>query len=240
VLTFQKAGEVYTEAGGELTEEFEAQPAQQPAGDTIAPVHIPTPQSAPEKPKEARPMLPILAAILPSLFSAAPDLIRLFGGGGAMTERNAKVAEQVAQVAIKVTGAVNEQEAAQKIQTDPDAAAAFKAAVAENFDQWMGMMVKFAELDEASRAKAREFAVTYGREPVLFRFTFVELLSLLMLTVSAAGAGWVLYSDFPGEIKGAVVTMILIGGWNGVKEFWLGSSMGSMKKDQTIKQQSKG
>jgi hypothetical protein len=104
----------------------------------------------------------------------------------------------------------------------------------------MGMMVKFAELDEASRAKAREFAVTYGREPVLFRFTFVELLSLLMLTVSAAGAGWVLYSDFPGEIKGAVVTMILIGGWNGVKEFWLGSSMGSMKKDQTIKQQSKG
>lgn len=174
----------------------------------------------------------ILAAILPSLLQAAPDLIRLFGSsGGAMTERNAAVAQKVADVAVQVTGAVNEQAAADKIAADPKLAQAFRDAVAQNFDQWLGMMTKFAQIEEDSRAKAKEFVTAYDRNPVFFKFTFIELLSLIFVTISSVGGGWVLYADFPAEIKGAVVTLMLIGGYTGVKEFWLGSSMGSRSKD---------
>lgn len=183
-----------------------------------------------ERPKEVIPMAPFLAAAIPALLQAAPDLIRLFGKGE-NSQKNAVLAEKVGQVAIQVTGAINEQEAAQRIASDPEAAANFKAAVAENFDQWMGMVVKFAEMDENSRAKAREFALNYSRDPVLGKLTFVEILSLLFVVLSSAGGGYVLYGDFPPELKGAVVTIILIGGFTGVKEFWLGSSNSSQRKD---------
>ena len=212
--------------------------AQDDAGAAIDASPAPSPQPIPTE----QPM-GFLAALLPSLFKAAPDLIRLLGSGSAMTERYAAVAQQVFEVAKNVTGSMNEQEAVQRIQADPAAAAAFKAAVAENFDQWLGMMVKFAELDEASRGKAREFVASYGREPVFFRFTFVEVLSVFMLVIAAVGGGFVLWDpkdQFTSEMQTAVVMLMLIGGWNGVKEFWLGSSMGSMRKDQTINQQSKG
>lgn len=176
-------------------------------------------------------MAPILAAILPTLFQAAPDLIRLFGKGE-QSQKNAAVAEKVAQVAVQVTGAVNEQEAANRIESDPAASQAFKEAVAENFDQWLGMVTKFAEMEEGSRDKARAFIATY-RDPVVGKFTFPELLSLLMFLFSAAGGVlMVIFGGLTAELKGAIVTLMLIGGYNKVAEFWFGSSFGSRQKDQ--------
>lgn len=239
-----RAKETYLRWGGLMEPAETPEPAaQDDAGEAIAPETVPSPQPMAETPTEDFMPIPvILSAVLQTLFGAAPDLIRLFGKGP-MSERNAVVAQKVADVAMKVTGAVNEQDAAQQIATNPAAAEAFRQAVAENFDQWMGMMVKFKEMDEASLAKAREFSLAHGREPVAGKFVFVELLSLLFVIVAALGGGFVLWdpqAQFTSEMQTAVVMLMLIGGWNGVKEFWLGSSMGSMRKDQTINQQSKG
>lgn len=194
------------------------------AGGTIA-------DEPQQKQPEVKPVAPILAAILPTLFQAAPDLIRLFGKGE-QSQKNAAVAEKVAQVAVQVTGAVNEQEAAARIESDPAASQAFKEAVAENFDQWLGMVTKFAEMEEGSRDKARAFIATY-RDPVVGKFTFPELLSLLMFLFSAAGGVlMVIFGGLTAELKGAIVTLMLIGGYNKVAEFWFGSSFGSRQKDQ--------
>jgi muramidase (phage lysozyme) len=182
--------------------------------------------------QEVKPM-GVLAAILPALFNAAPDLIRMFGSAGsAMTERNAVVAQKVADVAKQVTGAVNEQEAAERITNDPQAAEAFRQAVAQNFDQWVGMMVKFTEMDEASKAKAREF-VSADHQTVLFGFTFPQVLALFMAMVCAAGGGFVLWDPqdkFTTDMQTAVVMLMLVGGWTGIKEFFFGgtSSIGKL------------
>lgn len=80
-----QAAEVFVAYGGTLEE----------TPQTVVP--IVTPQVKP---------MGILAALIPSLFQVAPDLIRLFGGGP-MSERNAAVAQKVADVAVQVTGAVN-------------------------------------------------------------------------------------------------------------------------------------
>lgn len=179
-------------------------------------------------------MGPFLAAAIPAFISAAPDLIRLFGKGE-QSKQNAIIAEKVGAVAMKVTNAANEQEAAQKLATDPMYAKAFRAEVAENFDQWMGMVTRFHAMDEASRDKARSFVMDYSRHPVAGKLVFPELLSLLFVIVAAIGGGFVLWDPFDRfntEMQTAVVMLMLIGGWNGVKEFWFGSSMGSMRKDE--------
>lgn len=179
-------------------------------------------------------MAPLLAAILPTLISAAPDLIRAFGKGE-RSEQNARVAEQVATVAKEITGAVNEQEAAERIAANPQLAADFREAVAQNMDQWLGMVSRLNTMSEESKEKARAFIEKSGRTAVVGKFSFIEFLSLLMIVISSVGGGWVLYAEFPPEIKGAVVTLMLIGGWTGVKEFWLGSSMGSLSKTDLLK-----
>lgn len=212
-LTLERALAIFPQYGGTLADESTAAP--------------------PAQPQEVKPM-GILAAVLPALMQAAPDIIRLLGGQTQITERNAAVVQKIADAAVQVTGAVNEQAAAAAIQANPELAQAFRDSVTENFDQWLGMMVKFAEIDEASKAKTRDFVSTYDRAPVLFRFTFVELLSLSMVAASVFGGAFVLWDPmdkFTTEMQTAVVMLMLIGGWNGVKEFWLGSSMGSRNKD---------
>ena len=80
---------------------------------------------------------------------------------------------------------------------------------------------------------------------------FAEKLSMFMVIIAALGAFLVLLDvnfdliignqrihiggeGFSADLKGAVVSLILIGGWNSVKEFWLGSSAGSEKKSDAI------
>lgn len=80
---------------------------------------------------------------------------------------------------------------------------------------------------------------------------FTERLSMFMLAVAATGAFFVLLDPkvtvtawgqvlqfggvgFSADLKGAVISAILIGGWTAVKEFWLGSSAGSEKKSDSL------
>lgn len=80
---------------------------------------------------------------------------------------------------------------------------------------------------------------------------FTERLSLFMVRVAAIGAAYVLLAPkftftlygqvieigsegFSADLKGAVVSLILIGGWSAVKEFWLGTSASSEKKSDAL------
>ena len=71
-------------------------------------------------------MVPFVAAALPLLIEAAPALIRLFGNGE-QSEKNAKAAEAVAELAKQVTGEPTIEGAATKIQADPESAEKFNA-----------------------------------------------------------------------------------------------------------------
>lgn len=61
------------------------------------------------------------------------------------------------------------------------------------------------------------------------------------LTITIAGQDLALGGDgFSADLKGAVISAILIGGWTAVKEYWLGSSAGSEKKSDTINRLTEG
>lgn len=79
------------------------------------------------------PLPAILAAVLPSLFSVIPELVKTYGSGSAMSERNAKGVEILATVAKDAIGAKNEQELAETIDADPQAAQTVREAVKEHW-----------------------------------------------------------------------------------------------------------
>lgn len=85
------------------------------------------------------------------------------------------------------------------------------------------------------------------RDPGRFR----ECLSVIMVTTAALGGflvlldpefiigpeGWSfkIGSDgFSKELKGAVVTIMLIGGWQAVQGYWLGASAGGQKQSESM------
>lgn len=80
---------------------------------------------------------------------------------------------------------------------------------------------------------------------------FTEKMSMFMLRTAAIGAAVVLLDPkitfviygvtyafggmgFSPDLKGAVVSLILIGGWTAVKEYWLGSSKGTEKQAEAM------
>lgn len=74
-------------------------------------------------------MAPFLLAALPAIIEAIPKLGRVFGSGSEVAERNVKAAELVAETVKAATGAATEQEAVQRLQSDPAAVQAASKAI---------------------------------------------------------------------------------------------------------------
>ena len=87
---------------------------------------------------------------------------------------------------------------------------------------------------------------------------FTERLSMVMVVIAAIGGflilidpqittgnigGWSFKfgSDgFSQELKGAVVTIMLLAGWTAVKEYWLGASAGGQKQSESVSRIAEG
>lgn len=180
---------------------------------------------------EEKKMFPFIAAALPALLSAAPDLIRLFGKSP-VAERNAKMAEKVVEIAKAVTGTASSEEAVNAITNDPAMAEAFRAQARQNF-------LELEAMADNRIKSAREFSMTvdsplFGGSKWFTNIRFIHLISLMMLVGSYMGGWIVLHGDFSGDLKAAVVTLMLVGGFTTVAGFWLGSSSGSERKTDML------
>lgn len=232
-----KAREVYERYGG-LYRAAPEQP-EAPIANVEPSAEAPYPQAEqPPAPVEDRTveqpektMSPFAGIALKILSGIAPDLAPILSKVGTPGQNDA-IAEQVIQLAQKVTATNNAQAAAEKIQTEPAAATAFRQEVSKKQDEWLGTVTRLAEFDETSRAKAREFATAGQRVAVVGRFSFIEFLSLLTVSwTGVAGTAAVMYGNLSPELKGAIVTLMIVGGFTTVLSFWFGSSLGSMQKN---------
>lgn len=212
------------EAPSAAPDELRSHPTTWPTGDSPD-WQPPPPQQEPAMPAIA----PIIGAVLPYIIEAIPRLGDLFGSGSKVADRNLKAAETVVGIVQAATGAVNAQDAAERIRSDPTAlAAATRAVEAHWFD--------IHKAAEDSAAAARQFNVDYAKDRnvrvVAGQFTFLELLSLLLVLASLGGGlAAIIWGGIDPQLKGAIVTLMLIGGYTAVTQFWFGSSLGSKKKD---------
>lgn len=197
----------------------------QEAGGVLAAT---SPSPTPQKEQEA--MIPFVAAALPALIQAAPALIRIFGDSP-QAEKNAKAAEVVADIAKEATGEPTVEGAVGAIQADSSMAAAYREAVHARMGRLVDMMERINAMEQANIGAARQ----YNRdEPLMLdlpwlRLRFIHVLSLVLVGFS----GWFVaryWPDLTPELKGAVITLMVIAGWNGVKDYWMGSSSGSERK----------
>jgi lysozyme len=175
-------------------------------------------------PKE-KTMSPALIAFLPSLISAVPQLAKLFGTGSAVSDRNIKAAETVAQIVVSATGAPNLQGAVEAIQADPAARQQATSAVEAAWFQ-------LVEAGGGGIDGARKFNVAVAHaEPWRLPAVWVSsaLLTLVFMVV-----GTVLWADGWGnDIRLQVVTAVLtIIGMVG--SFWLGTSASSQRKTDIL------
>lgn len=181
---------------------------------------------SPEKPM---PIPALVAALLPAVISAIPRLATLFPKSE-VAERNVAAATAVLDIVTKaVPNAQNAQAAVEEIQKNPEALALATKAIEDN---WFALH----KASEESILAARQFAVSYAQNQqvrtVVGKLTFLELLSLfLVISTLAGGVAVLLWGGIDAQLKGAVVTLMLIGGYTAVTQFWFGSSLGSKRKD---------
>lgn len=218
-VTLEKARALYEKAGGKFAP-VENAPA----------IQMPTPIALPVKETT---VAPFIALALPAILEAVPKLASLFSSGSAVSQRNEAAAATVVNIAKTAINAANEQDLVEKLQSDPAAAATVQQAME---DHWF----QIHEATEKSVAAAREFVTTYTaqkdvRTVLGSGLTFPELLSLIFVGISAIGAGIVLVmGDYSAEIKGAVITLMLVAGYTGVREFWFGSSPAEQAKVKQV------
>lgn len=161
-------------------------------------------------------MARVLAALLPSLISLIPELGKLFGSGSAVSERNMKAAEKVAEVVVAATQAPNLQGAVEAMQSDPGAVTRAREALAP--------MLELHEAGGGGIEGARDFNATLHAVPFWLMPAFwisALLLPLLYYTVHLVLTG---DTSFSGELKAAIASSVVTGVLGGIIGFWLGSS----------------
>jgi hypothetical protein len=178
---------------------------------------------------QTMPIAPILAAVLPTFLEAAPKLIRIFGDGK-QSDKNARAAQIVADIAKEATGATNEQAAAEVISRDPKAAEAFQTAVQE---RWF-------ELTEVGGGipEARKFMDKMTGEGPQWRQIGYSVMVAVLAFLIVGGGGYVLASialdsgEDPqlraGIVEYAKNIGLIVAG------FVFGSSVTSRQKDQAL------
>lgn len=96
-------------------------------------------------------------------------------------------------------------------------------------------MNKTGEENVETQELPKPISTVLSSDRLIFgQFLFIELLSLLLLLISSCGGYIVLTGDFSDQLKGAVVMAGLVGGFIGVREYWLSSSAGSARKTEII------
>jgi muramidase (phage lysozyme) len=216
VVTMAEARAEYERFGGTYER------APQPLMQTDAGVVPPNPFV-----QQEAPMAPFVAAALPALMSAVPELVRMFGGTGANTERNAKAAEVVVGIAKEAIGARNEQELIESLEGDPHAAAAVRQAVKEN---WFRLEEVGGGIQAAREANVKAQGDKGLHHNPAIWISAVLLIFPAMLLVDVFWVNPDLYDDNLRTqiVTGVLAVIMMVGG------YWLGTSASSRAKDDAL------
>lgn len=173
------------------------------------------------------PMAPMIPAAVSAIASVAPQLIRIFGSGSEVSERNAKAAEVVVQAAKEATGAVNEQHLIEKIESKDPAVIQTVQQVVK--DVWFEISIDSGGV-EAARKSFADPAVPFWKQPAIW--VTAALLPMVYLVLYA-----VIWVDkfATQDMKALVVGSIISGLLAGITGFWLGTSFSSQRKDELRK-----
>jgi len=215
VVTMARAKEEYEFWGGKYTEEQLAPFTREilPRANQLV---------------QEKPMAPFIAAALPAVISAVPELVKIFGSGSDVAQRNEKAVGTVMEIAKAAIGAKNEQELVTSIEGSAEAATAVRDAIKENW-------YMLAEVGGGIK-EAREFSLkAQGDKGLLANPAFVISLVLIVMPLMLLVDVFYVHPDnYAADglrtqiVTGVLMVISMVGG------FWLGTSFSSAKKDDHI------
>lgn len=190
-----------------------------PAGE--APDWVPQQQETP------MPIPAIVGALLPSLIDAAPQLIRIFGSGGQISERNAKAAETVAGIARAVTGQATTEGAVNVIQSDPAVAAAYREQVHQSMGELLGHLQQAVEIDEKARDAAVDRNLQLGQATGGKWLYLLGGVAVIMVIFAFAVVWQVLFGhkEFSEGVKMLLLGQVVLAGFALVMAFLYGTNL---------------
>ena len=172
------------------------------------------------------PMSPFLVPALTSVISAVPDLIRIFGSSP-QAEKNAKAAEIVVSAAKAATGATNEQELVEKIESkDPVVIEQVAQAVQS---VWYELTTDSNGIQAAREANAK--GEGFWKQPAIW--VTAALLPMAYIVVLAV-LGLIGAGEYTPEIKAMVIAAVISGVLGAITGFWLGTSFSSSRKTDLL------
>jgi hypothetical protein len=180
--------------------------------------------------------MPIFAALLPQLLSMIPGLISLFGKGSAQSTINAKAAEVVTGAITEAAGAVNLQQAVEKMAADKALQADVAAKVMAS--PTVSALVEVGGGIAAARVEARAIMESPNWWKALLSPAFLMSMMLMPLVYYTVYRVYTSVGEtaFSPEIKASVVSAIISGVLFAVVGYFLGSSASSAKKDDALAQ----
>jgi muramidase (phage lysozyme) len=194
VRTMEQALATYRAHGGEL---------EQSLGKPAESVHD---YDSQEQPMPA-PLIPILAAVLPSLIRSIPDFGKLFSSGSEVSERNVKAVEMAVGIVQEAVGARNAQEAAEIVASDPAQAQAAQEAVKA---RWHELTEVGGGVEAARKADAASIAQNGPWWQVFRSPSFIVALFLLPLVYMIVGAVVGLFgAPFSEDVRAAIANGIV-------------------------------
>lgn len=179
-------------------------------------------------------MAPFAAAALPLLIEAAPALIRIFGNGE-RSEKNAKAAEVVAEIAKEATAQPTIEGAVNAIHTDPQAAAAYREAIHQRFSDLVALSIQVSEAEDKSRAAALDRNLSLAKATGGRWLWLLGLVAGVVVIASYIITWRVLFGEnvsLSDETKALLIGQIVIFGFAAVLQFLFGSSLSSKMKDR--------
>jgi lysozyme len=158
----------------------------------------------------AMPIPAVVAALLPVLTSAVPELVKLIRPDSESAAKNADIAVKVFDIAKTAIDATNEQEVAERVQSDPQAAQAVRQAVQ---DRWYELVEVGGGVQAAREADlAAQSGGDLLRSPsfwvalMLLPLVYLLVLSLVGIVGTAAWS-----DDVRAGLAGSLISAIVGG-----------------------------
>ncbi|MBP6675008.1 MAG: hypothetical protein KA185_07015 [Vitreoscilla sp.] len=156
----------------------------------------------PEKPKMAFP-LALVAGLLPMVADLIPSVAKIFKPGSPVAERNVAAASAVLDTVVKATGAINAQDAIEKMKADPVVLAAATSEVnglIELMEAGGGGIEGARKNDAAVRASGDMM-----HSPSFWITLF--LLPLVYMVVGSVVGLW--GGEWPSDVRAAIATAVV-------------------------------
>ena len=172
-------------------------------------------------------MAPIILPLIQMAATLIPQLAAQFGSGSEVSNRNLAAAKVLGEEIVKATNTPNLQAAVEKMQAEPEALAAAKAAVAQVYPELFEVGGGLATARKAAAETEGDWKRVFVSLPT---FVIVLLMPMVYFVVYHVITG----ADWSQEIKASVVSAVISGVLFAIVGYALGTSYGSSRKTNLI------